>query len=299
MTTLHIIGNGFDLGHGIDSKYTDFKKYAWKHDNHGYFLGLLETCYPDMNPIKEELELWCDLESALGNPDIKAAFQATTEDIEMEEEHEGRHQAEMEDAPGFFLSMMFESFHSIFEEWVNQIDINVDRIDNIPHFDSHGLFFSFNYTDTLEFLYNIPRDHINYIHGRRNSTDRLIVGHCNDVNGNEQLSADPIIYEYQAYENIAKLINEEQKKVSDIINSNSGYWNSLINVDRVVVYGHSLSNVDLPYFGKIKNSVWDNAEWYISIFYQNSEEKQKEVEKVKNFITSMGLEISRCHTFVL
>ena len=267
MTTLHIIGNGFDLRHGIASRYTDFKKYAWKHNKHGYFLGLLETCYPDVNPTNGELELWCDLEAALGNPNIEAAFTATTEDIEMEEEHEGRYQAEMEDAPGFFLSMMFEHFHLIFEEWLNQVDINVDRIDNIPHFDRNGLFFSFNYTDTLELLYNIPRDHI--------------------------------IYEYQAYKNIAELINEEQKKVSDILYFNSDYWNSLVNVDKVVVYGHSLANVDLPYFKKIVNSVQKNAEWYISIFYQNPEEKQEEVEKVKNFITSMGLDISRCYTFVL
>ena len=299
MTTLHIIGNGFDLRHGIASRYTDFKKYAWKHNKHGYFLGLLETCYPDVNPTNGELELWCDLEAALGNPNIEAAFTATTEDIEMEEEHEGRYQAEMEDAPGFFLSMMFEHFHLIFEEWLNQVDINVDRIDNIPHFDRNGLFFSFNYTDTLELLYNIPRDHINYIHGRRNSTDELIVGHCNDINGDEHLSTDPIIYEYQAYKNIAELINEEQKKVSDILYFNSDYWNSLVNVDKVVVYGHSLANVDLPYFKKIVNSVQKNAEWYISIFYQNPEEKQEEVEKVKNFITSMGLDISRCYTFAL
>lgn len=92
---------------------------------------------------------------------------------------------------------------------------------------------------------------------------------------------------------------KNKKKVSDILYFNSDYWNSLVNVDKVVVYGHSLANVDLPYFKKIVNSVQKNAEWFISIFYQNSEEKQKEVEKVKNFITSMGLDISRCYTFVL
>lgn len=299
MTTLHIIGNGFDLGHGIASKYTDFKKYAWKHNNHGYFLGLLETCYPDVNPKNGELKLWCDLESALGKPDIKAAFKKTTEDIKEDDENEVSYQGAMEDTPKYILSEVFKNFHSIFEKWLNQIDINVDRIDNIPHFDRNDLFFSFNYTDTLEFLYNIPRDHINYIHGRRNSTNELIVGHCNDVNGNAELSDEPFMYEEQAYKDIAKLINEEQKKVSDIINSNSDYWNSLINVDRVVVYGHSLANVDLPYFRKIKNSVLKNAEWYISIFFSNPQEEQQEIKKVNNFIASIGLDPLRCHTFTL
>lgn len=59
--TLHIIGNGFDLAHGIASRYIDFKDYAWKHGDQ-YQMGLLETCYPDINPQKNELELWCDLE---------------------------------------------------------------------------------------------------------------------------------------------------------------------------------------------------------------------------------------------
>ncbi|MCM1502935.1 MAG: bacteriophage abortive infection AbiH family protein [Bacteroidales bacterium] len=31
MATLHIIGNDFDLVHGIASKYSDFKEYAWQH----------------------------------------------------------------------------------------------------------------------------------------------------------------------------------------------------------------------------------------------------------------------------
>lgn len=29
MTTLHIIGNGFDLRHGIASSYQDFREYEW------------------------------------------------------------------------------------------------------------------------------------------------------------------------------------------------------------------------------------------------------------------------------
>lgn len=299
MTTLHIIGNGFDLRHGIASRYTDFKEYAWKHNNHGYLLGLLETCYPDVNPKNGVLKLWCDLESALGKPDIKAAFKKTTEDIKEDDENEVSYQGAMEDTPKYILSEVFKNFHSIFEEWVDQIDIDVDKIDNIPHFDRNDLFFSFNYTATLEFLYNIPRDHINYIHGRRNSTDELIVGHCNDVNGDAHLPAEPFMYEEQAYKDIAKLVNEEQKKVSDILGSNKSYWNSLVNVDKVVVYGHSLANVDLPYFGKIKNSVLKNAEWYISIFYSNLQEEQQEIKKVNNFIVSIGLDPSRCHTFVL
>ena len=147
--TLHIIGNGFDLAHGIASTYKDFKNYAWKHGDQ-YQIGLLETCYPEMNPQHKELELWCDLERALGNPDFQAAFDEATEDIELEDGHEGRYQAQMEDAPEYALEMMFAAFHKAFDDWVNHIDTDVEPLSNIENFDENGRFLSFNYTDTLE-----------------------------------------------------------------------------------------------------------------------------------------------------
>ena len=186
LMTLHIIGNGFDIAHGIASQYLDFKDYAWKHGDQ-YQIGLLETCYPDMNPKKKELELWCDLEKALGNLDFQAAFGATTEDVEMEDGHEGRYQAQMEDAPEYALGMMFDAFHKVFDDWVNNIDTDVEPLNKIKHFDVNGRFLSFNYTDTLEKVYNIPRKCINYIHGRRNSNDEIIVGHSSTVDANKHL----------------------------------------------------------------------------------------------------------------
>ena len=120
MATLHIIGNGFDIHHGIASLYSNFREYAWRHSGlDGYCIGLLETCYPTRNKENGELELWCDLERALGNIDFQNAFDESTEDIELEEDHEMRFQAQMEDAPKHHIEMMFEAFHGIFEEWVN------------------------------------------------------------------------------------------------------------------------------------------------------------------------------------
>lgn len=86
MTTLHIIGNGFDLAHGIDSKYSDFKKYAWQHArNKSYYLGVLESCYPEKDIESGELMLWSNLEYALGNLNFQEAFALGTEDVEMKD----------------------------------------------------------------------------------------------------------------------------------------------------------------------------------------------------------------------
>ena len=54
MATLHIIGNGFDIHHGIASLYSDFREYAWEHSgSDGYWLGQLERCYPTKNKKME------------------------------------------------------------------------------------------------------------------------------------------------------------------------------------------------------------------------------------------------------
>lgn len=295
--TLHIIGNGFDRHHDMPTEYSDFCKYAWSHTkDKGYYLGLLETVYPKTNISTGRLELWSNLEKALGEPDFKATFEETTEDIELEEGHEGRFQAQKEDAPEYFLRDMFDVFHKIFREWMESVEIS-DEPSVIPEFDPQGLFLSFNYTETLESLYGIPREKINYIHGRRNSKDELIVGHNNDLDGRDYLSEDPMIYEYRAYDVIADVINDERKRVSDILNYNHQYWTTLRDVNKVVVYGHSLSGVDLPYFLKIKEYIQPNAEWHFSIHFENSIQKDSELNKINNFIAEVGINKANCHTF--
>lgn len=299
MATLHIIGNGFDIHHGIASLYSDFREYAWEHSgSDGYWLGQLETCYPTKNKKNGELELWCDLEYALGNIDFQNAFDESTEDIELEEDHEMRFQAQMEDAPKYHLEMMFEAFHGIFEEWVNQIDIDAQPV-VLPHFDRNGMFLSFNYTETLETLYRIPKAQINYIHGRRNCNQRLVVGHINNLNGNDFLSEDPMIYEYEAYDNIAEVVNEQQKNISEIISDNAKYWSSLTNIDKIVIYGHSLSDIDLDYFVEIAKHVTPDVQWFFSIYYNNPQGRDKEISRVKDFISKLKLDASNCQTFTL
>lgn len=39
---LYVIGNGFDVHHGIDSKYVDFKKWLMRNHN-GRLIGLMTS----------------------------------------------------------------------------------------------------------------------------------------------------------------------------------------------------------------------------------------------------------------
>lgn len=113
----------------------------------------------------------------------------------------------------------------------------------------------------------------------------------------QQLSDDPMVYEYAGYDNIAKVVNEERKSVSEIISLNENYWKSLSVVNKVVVCGHSMSDVDMPYFHKVAENVVNDSEWHISIHYNNPLDCKKAVAHVKNVIKELDLDINLCHTF--
>lgn len=235
----------------------------------------------------------------MGNPDFQAAFEASTDDIQLEEGHEGRYIAQMEDAPEFSLGMMFDAFHQVFEDWANDIDNNVPPIPNLSHFGGGDSYLSFNYTDTLEKVYGVPRDRINYIHGRRNSNDEIIVGHHAVVNADDHLGDDPMIYEYQGYDNIANEVNKQRKLTSDIIANNSEYWQSLGQVDMVMVYGHSLTDVDMDYFHEVAKHVKGVCEWHFSIYYYDPISRKKAVDHIVSVINELGLDVNRCSTFCM
>lgn len=56
---------------------------------------------------------------------------------------------------------------------------------------------------------------------------------------------------------------ESAKKTQDVLKKNEGFFSSLSEVDALVVIGHSLSDVDYPYFQKIHQTT-PNAAWFIS-----------------------------------
>ncbi len=289
MTTLHITGNGFDLSHGIESSYADFGKYAKKY--YGDWASQLEACFPVSDYKSGVCKLWSDLEQALGNPDFKAIYDEATEDVEIEEDHEIRYYALMADVPGYYLSPIIEKFPEIFEKWVQSIIIcKDDKIANIPHFDRTGMFLSFNYTETLELLYNVPRNNINYIHGRRlDSHAKLIVGHRTQFDVNTLLSPDVEPHKDEAYDEMVKLVNKLKKPLQSVLNGEDCTWHSLANVDKIVVYGHSLNEIDMPYFEDIMREISNTIPWHISIFFKNETEEKSEKGKVVSFCERLGI----------
>lgn len=119
---------------------------------------------------------------------------------------------------------------------------------------------------------------ITYVHGKRKSRDEIILGHCNNVDYQNYLQEDSMIWEDEAYKNIAAEVNAQRKNVSEIIIRFDDFWKKLSTINKIVVYGHSLSEVDTPYFSEIVKHASKNAQWFFSVY-----NKKKETEiKSKN-----------------
>jgi len=289
MDTLHIIGNGFDIYHGINSRYWDFYQFL-KQKKYNSFITLMETFFTDTDGKGKENLLWSDFERALGNIDIDNTFGYCTEDIEIDYDHMMRSAAQIEDAPESFLGDVLQDMHEKFGEWVRSININVFR-KQLKYFETKGHFFTFNYTDTLEAVYRIPSESVLHIHGSRIKNEQLIVGHCGYIDPYSIGNEDMLLHEVNALKSIADLANQEIKSVEEIIANYHSYWSSLSQIDEVNVYGHSLSNVDLPYFKKVKESIKTHARWNFS--YYSSED----VENIKQMIAKLNLSIDYCTSF--
>ena len=171
-----------------------------------------------------------------------------------------------------------------FKNWVESISISDSH--SIFKIRKDSVFLTFNYTKTLEVLYNIDESQICHIHGKVGDKE-LIFGHdwehnitfdsLNDININqsnqEQEFNRRIFDEFKD-----QIINPLKKNPINII-ENTPFFYELENlkIKNIIVLGHSLSNVDIPYFEEIYERV-NNVKWFISFY---NEEDRKKIEMFK------------------
>jgi len=158
--------------------------------------------------------------------------------------------------------------------------VNLDQIHSQSTFDVHPMakkqllqifnhvktnyFFSFNYTQTLENVYNISENSVCHIHGVskgiKNLNDSTIVdlifGH-----GRESFETDVTNIVSTAY-NITK------KPVCQCIEKNLLFFDKLRDINNIYSYGFSFGDVDMPYIEKICHSIRNttNVTWYFNDF---------------------------------
>ena len=287
MCKLFIIGNGFDLASGLKTSYKDFREYMCstykptdefsdkmpksesseiitKHDEKdmGKFLYHMinNTCKKDN---------WSDFEEALGKLNFGYVLEnwnkSQIEDYctpnagipPINKWNETRNLKEFR--PNF--SNVIGYLNDCFSDWVKRIDITnghtIDEFSDILDLQA-SKFLNFNYTMTLESLYNIPSENICHIHIYNGN---FIFGHG--------ISRDKTIEYYNIYENesIAKKFQQItaylRKNTWIYLNQNDNFFINLNRITEIYSYGFSFSNVDLPYIRRICEVVnTSNVTWY-------------------------------------
>lgn len=302
MSSLFIIGNGFDIAHGIPTKYSDFRSYvvetcpeALRFRDETVYLEELENIDQDefaaeilLNTMdKAAGENWCNFEEALAliNFDNKFPRPNHKED-ETEEEDDVLMKSYL-----LYMDILTSGFincskiwQEFFRLWIKRIQEQIDgnkfstKESLIPLFrESNIQFFTFNYTKTLQKLYGIKK--VVHIHNRVGQ--KLIFGHeKDDVIGlyqNISFEEGPCI----SSSFLDDMIVSFKKDTDSALKKHKDFFKKLDHtIDKVYSYGFSYGKVDSIYIKKIIANISPNTTWYFTKFESNDTEALR-IKKIK------------------
>lgn len=326
---LFIIGNGFDLAHGLKTGYTDFKEYLEEHNKP--LFNTINTLYrnsycvlykfpgdipfdPETKEISSEDNLlWKNFEKTMKFIDEDFIRVNLNFDLEYNDPYDENLKTMIEDKIENKLMDVSEKLFEFFEKWVRSIDTKgIKKLTSkIKSFDedenNDDLFLTFNYNFLLEESYNIDNSQICHIHN--SIGDKLILGHGNklkleefeneldlldkkryDEDGKKNDETIEELEERLSCEENLKYYEITYKDTESIIASHKEFFKGLAKVENIYVIGHSLGDVDLPYFSEILKNIPSKAKWFIHYYSDKEKETfQKVTEKLN--ITPKNLTI--------
>ncbi|SEP69717.1 bacteriophage abortive infection AbiH family protein [Nitrosomonas ureae] len=269
MTRLYVIGNGFDLWHGLPTSYRQFYEFA--RDALDELANYYSFEVADVGP-------WCDFENSLGLFNWNEFFDAHNHvDVDSESFRPSQVYG-LEDGLAEKGEHHVEAIRDCFGDWVMRIDVS--NASQILKFKESDQFITFNYTSTLQSNYGIDDGRVLHIHGRAETSDELIFGHGEVMDEEPELdeNGDSNRTMFSDAEVAAKYpFNALKKPVNDVLDRNIGFFRSLAHISEVVVIGHSLNKIDLPYFRKLAQVV-PNAKWVVCCY--DAEERKHHFEEL-------------------
>jgi hypothetical protein len=272
---LYIIGNGFDLYHGVPTRFSQFKEYlrATGISLHDVVERFIPLRYDPVDPSRN----WSDLEEGLAGIDgdeiVDYAFQFLMSYGDENWSDAGHHDYQYE--VDKIVADLSAGLKLRFAEWVRQVEVpGQDEVPDFLPIDSTARFLNFNYTNTLSALYGVPQSNITFIHGEAACDgDEIVLGHAwnpinipslNNVSDPESLDTRVM----EGNEIINEYFGKTFKNTSNIIQANNDFFlEALKDISAVCVLGHSLSDVDLQYFRAIIENINHSVHWYVSFHF--------------------------------
>ena len=310
MRHLYFIGNGFDIHHKLPTRYTDFRKWLRRKDFEAYnwIIELYGVGDEDENGnISDETWAWWSyFESHLVDFDVyddivdiskDNQINYASDDFREGDRYNGAVEAEVK------FEELMSRILGYFDEWVDSID--VEKASNKIKLNRDADFLTFNYTRTLEQVYNIPSARVHHIHGEA-GTGNYILGHGKTyqdirkkIRSNEPVpdgdSPEEIEEWYarnydEVYENTvgatATKLSEYKKDVDEIIGKNFELFLEMKDLEVISIIGYSFSSIDNPYLSYIIGRVVNKKNLKFEVFCFSDTDRNN----AQDFFLNNGIE---------
>lgn len=268
-STLYIIGNGFDLFHGLKTSYNDFHDWLIMHNYHD-FVDYMEILFPELKNSKPLL--WQDFETALEKGDPLKIHESFFQGID-----NGLFDVRIQKRVAERIKPTLDKIPKILREWAESLPLkDVKRMSGADVMNDESKYLSFNYTLLLERIYLINPERILHIHNSLNDeNDDFITGHHTLYAGNEMDRIEFNVLE--STKRIAEELNALKKPVDNIIKQHQAFFDSLSTITNIIVWGFSISQIDRLYFTEVFHHVHDNAHWF---FICKDEDAKRKFERL-------------------
>jgi len=276
---LFIIGNGFDRGHNMLTSYNNFKEwlieeYPESKDIDNFIVSDATQMPKGEMYISDEAlasflfycinetvgDDWANFEKALGKIDWELLFDDINDVIGKDGEVDLWKTAYAREDFTSTLHFNAYAFSKLFSQWVHTITYPANILRNgflTDALKNSSVFLTFNYTKTLEDIYNIPPEQICHIHGVQDQN--IVIGHGVEK---PHLSAAPYSEDdfEDAYESDYDFgmegiddIHDSLRKPTKQILDQTLFFASLKHhsIENIFSWGFSLSAVDLCYIKEI------------------------------------------------
>lgn len=282
---LYIVGNGFDLHHGIQSSYAAFGRYLKEVDADTY--DQLERY------LHVDDDFWWKFEARLAHLDTDLLLNDAVAYLPPygadDWSDAGHHDYEYE--LNRVVAAISSSLRFRFRDWLCQLVIPPPAmmIGKLLPLRRDARYLSFNYTDTLQRVYGIPDVSVIHIHGAvTRANDQLVLGHGWERTTADSLnhSIDPESADVRVMGGngiVDRYFTETFKPTARVIKAHQPFFRSLSGIRKIFVMGHSMSSVDVPYLLELRRHLGNgDVQWQVSF--------HGSLEAAKAGVDSVGLD---------
>jgi hypothetical protein len=280
INTLYVVGNGFDIAHGLNTNYWGLRNYIEQQDPD--FMRFFEGLYniqplDDTEPWYTERaqkrwdesvnhSLWSEFEKTMGMPNTEEMLELSVSVTEGMPNVGVKYHMDLywKDHFGFVSRLQ-----NYVREWIELIDTSTTKCKVSSLLNSDDIFLNFNYTDVLENVYNIEK--VCHIHGGVKSICKIspMLGHCNkkDIQKHRQWAkeAEKEFAETEAsiQDAVANYLEEIYKDTSQQIFVNKQFFDKLKSIEHIIIIGWSAGEADIPYLQEIIRKVDPKTKWTV------------------------------------